>query len=243
MPVKINVAAFKSISFHSDALSVLSSIAHPCAKAGEFMGRILQGRRVVGGFRLTVSDTVSSTQTNIDLSGLEEAGLGRLRSGKTPHFSVKTGGYVQFYVSTGMGQFGVDLRLADAGEGGRATYSTRTLQKGDVFGVILMRPGNFTVTDKKSGKNASYTVLEAVAQKAFLEGGPLPVKCTKNGFDPNKAEVMSGKGVVFLVEDGPSVIYVDQAKDELGRKVNKGLVEKSFTTPRWARPMRASDMK
>ncbi|MFC1672935.1 hypothetical protein ACFL12_02170 [Pseudomonadota bacterium] len=241
MPIKINLAALKSVSMHSDALSVLSSIAHPCKKSGHFIGRVLNGRRHVGTFNLIVGDD-GAAQTNIDLAGFLEPGVGGLRQQKSPRYAVKTDGYVQFFVSSGRGQFVVELRAADKAESPKPAYSTRTLQKGDVYSTILVRPGSYSVEDTKSKKKASYVVVQPGNQKAFLDNGPLAVKCGKNGFDPKTGKVVSGKGVVFLVEDGGAVIHVDQQKDDKGRKI-KGLREEAFKMPRWARPMRASDMK
>jgi len=240
MPIKLNTAAFKTVVSHSDALSVLCSIAHPCQKTGSFQGRVLQGRRVVAKFLLNVDDNATSTQANIDLASLVEGGQVSTRSKKMKAFSLKTGGYALFYVSAGKGRYVVELRKSNAASS-KPVFSSRVLNKGDIFSAQLIRPGRYNVTNTKNDKKAVYdVVVPDGGQKAMLAATPLMVTCSDKGFDPREGEVTASVGVAFVIET-PSAVHIDMYKNEKGKLISS-LATQKIRTPRYVRPMRAGGL-
>lgn len=236
MPVKVNLAAFKAVSFASDALTTLCSIIHPCPKEGMYVGRVLDGGRAVGAFTLMVDPRSQNAQTDIDLAGFSQTGGEWMRMRKMPAYSVKTDGFVQFYVSSGEGRYVVELRNAGTSEGSRASYTTKTLRPGDIFSAILISPGSYGVKDLKSGKKALLVVKKPEHQKQYLSAGPMLFNLGADGFTPASGEVMAGRGAAVLVEEGTAVVHITQAKDDLGRAV-KNLKTDWRRMPGWVKVM------
>jgi len=231
MPLKINTAAIHSISMHSNALSILYSIAHPCEKEGAFVGMVFKGKQVVAQFKLNVNSENSNSQVNIDISSLVAGKKGHKRH----DFFLTPSGFAMFYVSAGESLYVVELREAES-ESKRPFYSTKTLQKGDVYSAMLIRPGLYNVTNTKTKDKATYTVLVPEGgQKAILSAQPLLVNCTKRGFTANSESVPVSEGILFVIETA-SVITIDLFKNEKGELL-KDLRPDKIMAPWWVRPI------
>jgi hypothetical protein len=135
--------------FDSAALTPLCSLIHFIEQPGLYIGEVVHGDNVVGSFRVQAVGDGAARQANIDLA--------LVRGMQEPVHLVLAGGALVFHSSSGT--IGYAVKLWRAGEKRRTVeFDSRKLGADDLFGVTLLYPGNWEVTDEKDRPLCGLTV-------------------------------------------------------------------------------------
>ena len=201
----INKAAFAKTAFESSTVGMLTFIAHPVAKEGNYVGNIYEGDRLMDRFFLTVSEKEKNTQVNVDLGVFNFRDLSA-QGRKT--FVVQAGGYILFYNSKQDIPYRITLeRVNESTKKMAAEFDTQKLNKKDLFVVSLVRPGKYIAT---SDKNKTVNVDVPYPDKKVFEErntiiNPITVRLNPEGFENDEVRLLPSQGLIFQVEDPTSI--------------------------------------
>ena len=189
--------AFTQTTFSSASLAGLCCIAHPVARAGAYTAQVWRGDRVVASVQLLVTESGGEAQANLDCSSLERAGRGLASIAAVGRLALRVRGSLVVNAQQGDG-YRVVLHH---GAGNAVEWDSRRLQPGDVFSVVVLRPGAYAVN---SG-NATATFRALYPDPRRNKGKaprfqPLGIGLTANGFHPREWEVHPGQGMVFRMD-------------------------------------------
>jgi len=163
----INRGTILQNGFDSGRLTPLCVVIHEFQSAGEFQGKVYQDDRPVSNFRLSVNKNSTNKQVNIDLATLtpEEP----RQSGAQPQarFDLQPGGNAVFYVSSGRG--GNAVTINQIGLQSFVVFDSRSLDKGDIFLVTLLRPGQYQLTNAITKIESQVRVNYPIAAGAPLK--------------------------------------------------------------------------
>jgi hypothetical protein len=141
----INRGTLLQSGFDSGRLTPLCLVIHKFQTAGEYLGTVLRDDRPAGNFRLSVNRNSTDKQVNIDLAALPAAEPRQPGIQPATQFTIQPGGNVVFYVSRTQG--GNAVVVHPAGAPAQVVFDSRALDKGDVFLVTLLRPGQYQLTN------------------------------------------------------------------------------------------------
>jgi len=194
MPAFVNMAAMSAMSFRSDALGPLDSVAHPLV-AGKYRGEAWRGDVRLGSFVLDVDDDGDGEQIEIDLCtiGSQNASMAApFRSGQARGYPV----YGVFHCDGGTE--GLHVIVHDEGEQG-PVFDSRALKPGDYYIVTPVRPGNWLLSTGKAGKGVLTVKEPTPGKKPRASAAGAMIKVDDNGFNPAKTQIEAGDGVAFEV--------------------------------------------
>jgi len=163
----INRGTIIQNGFDSGRLSPLCVVIHKFPNAGEFQGKVYQDDKPVGSFRLSVNKSSGNKQVNIDLATLTPGEPRQPGVQSTERFDLQPGGNAVFYVSSGRG--GNAVTVNQIGLPNFVVFDSRSLDKGDVFLVTLLRPGQYKMTNTVSKIESQVKVNYPAAASAPMK--------------------------------------------------------------------------
>lgn len=221
---------YTQIGLDSGSLTMLGTVVHQLGEPGEYRGALHYGPDVKGVFTITADSNSPVAQATVDLAALEKA-----QSGTGPEmekdccgsdgpkdsaggrrYAVNPRGYVLFHVAGGAGGYYVHLRKIDAAEKDKG-YDTRTLNNGDVFTAMILRPGTYSIVNALTKARAEAVVLyPKKGDKPYQPPAPVRIECTAKGFDcQGRIELGVGQGMIFQARV-PSRIEIRLEKPDDG---------------------------
>ena len=241
----LNRTVFTQTTFESRALTVLTTLLHRFNEPGRFQVLIRHPSRPVRELVVRVSKEASKLQVNLDLAGSPASQRGCCDA--DDDIEVAVGGVVGFYPSSGVDGYRVTIaripaRVSGAGETGEGHQqhdreepgkerleldNEAGVPVGDLFSVVLARPGRYLLT----ANDARANVVVALPQRERLRTDqPTLVRLSTTGFEPASLELLAGRAVVVLCEV-PAGIKVEFLEPESGQE--KGRPRKySYRKPR-----------
>jgi hypothetical protein len=175
------------IGLDSGSLTMFGSVVHSLRGPGHYGGVVHRGKDIAASFSIFADEHNSVDQVNIDLAKIGAASngeAGRCLWGAKRHFVVNPRGSAVFHVSGGLGGFSVQLRRAEGGPN-VTVFDSRTLEEGDVFSAIVIRPGRYRMTNLLTQVHAELSVAYPQAGKtAYRAPAPLNIECTRQSFEP-----------------------------------------------------------
>jgi hypothetical protein len=190
----INRGTILQSDFDSGRLTPLCVVIHKFPSTGEFLGTILQDDRSIGNFSLSVTKDSTDKQVNIDLSTLPISEPRQPGSQPEAQFSVQPGGNVLFYVTRASG--GNAVVVHPSGMPAQVVFDSRTLDKGDIFLVTLLRPGQYQLTNTRNKVQSQVKVAYPVQAAAPLTR--LTVQTTNAGQKQFGSKSMELEGIQGL---------------------------------------------
>jgi hypothetical protein len=203
---------YTQIGLDSASLTMLGTIVHQLSQPGVYRGALHHGADVKAIFFITADNNSPVAQVTIDLAGLEKAqsgapssegdgSCGCTQGSNDPsgqRYTVNPRGYVQFHVKSGQGGYYVHLRGIEATENDRG-YDTRTLQNGDAFTAMILRPGTYSIHNTLTKAAAEVVVhYPKVGNKPYIPPLPVRIECTAGGFDTEgRINLGVGQGLIF----------------------------------------------
>ncbi|MBL0063140.1 MAG: hypothetical protein IPP40_17075 [bacterium] len=225
MKPNFNNSIFAATSYDSSSLGVLSTIVHQISEPGEHTGTVYYKDRFIGRFTLVCDEKSTAMQADIDLASF--AAHTEKCGDQTKRFTVKPGGYLQFFVS--QGPAGYHAVLLSQNEQERHAYDTRRLVKGDYFASALIRPGAYAV-EAKGGK-AKSEVRVAYPERG-KEKMQMPAALTISAKAKAESALQVGQGVVYQVEDDDHAVSIKLAKPDDGPTPPRSNKPDAPSTPR-----------
>jgi hypothetical protein len=220
---------YTQIGLDSASLTMLGTIVHSLSLPGEYRGALHSGADVKAVFFITADNNSPVAQVTVDLAGLEKAqssvpssegerSCGCAGGSKDPsgsRYTVNPRGYVLFHVRSGQGGYYVHLRRIDAAENDKG-YDSRTLNNGDAFTAMILRPGTYSIRNTLTKAAAEVMVhYPKVGDKPYVPPPPVRIECTAGGFDTEgRIEVGVGQGLIFHARtDSRIEIKLDKPDD------------------------------
>ena len=198
MPQLINNSAVLRTAFSSNSVTVNCSIAHPVHQLGPYVVFVWRQDRCVASVALEVSDSIGEKQVNLDLFALEN--IGRTQSLSTPsqECALHKDGHLLMLVSQGEGKYYATLNDRT---GQKQLWDSRTLVEGDLYSLLPLVPGLYSVSNQLAGSNASMEVEVQPSPAEFTRTGkkPVYVQCGPTGFEPAQWRTSGAQPVVFAV--------------------------------------------
>lgn len=160
--VTLNRAVFAARPHDSNALTCLDTLLHRFNDAGDFAVFIHRGARMIRRLTVQVTPDNAAAQHNIDLAALEKQDCA-CHSADTVDYTLKAGGVLGFYVSSGIASYSISVRRAstakDAPKEGAVIFdSSKGVAAGDFFAATLVRPGLYRVREQLSKAEATIQV-------------------------------------------------------------------------------------
>jgi hypothetical protein len=228
MKATLNRFLFETQAFDSGALGVLASVVHRCTQAGPYAAVVRRHGREVGTVSWQVSDDMPDMQLSIDLSGVR----GRARGpegcgcdGPSPSPpTLRTGGYVLFHASSGVGGFSVSA--GPENEKAEHVLDSERLGEGDLFALSLLEPAIYSVRNVLGDARGSLSVtFSAERARSIAAQQAQHVEAFADRFEPNEVALASGQGLVFRIhEPARIVVRRERPRHEDGPRGRRGPV-------------------
>jgi hypothetical protein len=211
---------YTQIGLDSGSLTMLGTVVHQIAEAGEYRGVLHHGADVEATFYIKVDKQSAAAQANIDLATLTETTQDECKCssghhGGTRHFVVNPRGYVVFHVSKGGGGYYVVVEKAEENTKGKPFNSTE-LNDGDLFAATILRPGSYSFTNLETKARGELVVTYPTVGK-FANPPPAPARISsgREGLEPKKVVVQPGQGIIFEPK-APSRFKIELLKADDG---------------------------
>lgn len=190
--VVVNAFLFDQTSFDSAGLTPLATIHHPLLTDGVYDGTVIRDGTEVGGISITVNPTSSIMQLELDLGTIgKHSYMGGSR--RVPEYVVGYGAYLTLCVKQDSGCYSFKLWNRATGA---IEQDSGTLQSGDLFAVVLLRPGSYTVREELSGTEVELEVTQILAGDTSAIPEPLQIDIATIGSEANMVS-SPGQSIVF----------------------------------------------
>jgi hypothetical protein len=215
----LNKSMLRQATIDSGSLATMSSIIHKVAEQGVYRGILYRGEANVGKFSLKVSDNSKTSseegaplqQVDIDLASLENLTGAK---GKPVSFTLRTGGHVVFYVSTGSKEYAVELFRLEKQKEPIKVFDSRVLGRGDIFTAQVMRPGSYAIRNIKGKGNADLKVEYPEPEKLERNIDPVLVECSNGTMNPAEVKIQSVQALMFnCIQESRITIVLKKAED------------------------------
>ena len=131
-----------------------------------------------------VNDT--SNQINIDLSNIMSL------------YTLKKGDYAVFYVSTGAGGYSIEIYRFERGSQIK-TFDSKELKDGVIFSAMVIRPGNYLITNTINNAKADLIVNYPELGKMKKILIPINLEINTKEIIPNKININPSQGLIFKI--------------------------------------------
>lgn len=238
MKARINSHVIKARNVASYPLGVLGSIAHPIKEEGEYLGIINLKNQEIARFSLKVDADSKETQVDIDFAEVHKQSFQKSSDGLLK-YNLNSKGYLMLYASSGPGGYHISLKKIK-GKTVKSVFDSKSLSKGDLFILTLLRPGDYELIEKSSRSVSKITVTyPKVEKKPFSPGKPVTISILDTGFS-SKAKAIKvdpGQGIVMQIKSTKSAIVAKLVKPDDGpKKRNRGKRKNESHT--WVNPRR-----
>jgi hypothetical protein len=210
----INQQLFRHVESRSASFNNLCTIIHKLAAEGVYTGEVVQGKRLLGTFRLTCNRKNSASQANIDLSGFDALFRAGLPAAAVPtEFAVGQDGYVVFYASGHHTDLYVKLAKLPQ-EKGSPAFDSRKLGAGDLVAFRLLQPGSYTISNQSGSQKAELTVLSAGDRlyPDLTKLDPVKVTLSEKSFAPAKIEKWPTQALIISIETAGAALDLERVK-------------------------------
>ncbi len=213
---------FTRTGFDSGALTRLATIAHPIAEPGMYRITVIRDDEEVVDHIVSVDDTSTAAQLDVDLAALAPGGAARLArpattggccGGGIAPGTLRPGGYLQFLVGSGDREYAAVVHRVDRIDGERTEeFDTRRLMPGDVVAAVLLRPGLYTVEDVGAGGKARVHVRYPERGERLHPSPPLTIDLAAK---PRVVEADPAQGLLLNADKGSRFVVTLEKPEEL----------------------------
>jgi hypothetical protein len=221
----INTYALNQNPVDSASIGPLGFAVHGITKTGNYIGTVTNNGQYAGTFRVSVTDASQETQADIDLASFaagvqpapdccKDADLPAGAS-NVPTYEIGLNGYVELYASNGPAVYQATLDMINADGSLTGEFDSTSLNKDDIFVVMLMRPGRYLLEDRTTGATTHVTVsYPPDPDGAFVQPDPINIS-VGGGFDQQELTVLPSQGMIFTMSsDGHSVRLTLETPDD-----------------------------
>lgn len=166
MKAQINTHLFTQTRFDSGALTPSNFVVHPFANCGRYHADVSRNGALLYSFIIDVSEHHQEKQISVDLAQLDAKLRSKGHNDCACHpddniFSLAENGYGLFYASKGSGGYSVKVHPLNTDRCDHAEiFDSTALTKDDLFGITLLRPGDYILRDAKNKIECKIHVTE-----------------------------------------------------------------------------------
>lgn len=156
MKAQINTHLFTQTRFDSGALSPALFVVHPFMNCGQYQADVYRNELFLFSFIIDVSEQHPEKQISVDLSLLESKHKTHPSHDNCCHaehnrYLLSENGYALFYTSKGASGYSVKTHPLQGEKNDRSElFDSANLSKDDLFGLTLLRPGDYILREVKS---------------------------------------------------------------------------------------------
>jgi len=216
---------FTRTGFDSGALSRLATIAHPVAESGLYRLTVIRDDQEVVEHIVSVDESSTASQLDIDLAALAPGGAARLSrpattggccGGGTAPGALRPGGYLQLMVGSGTSEYAAVLRRVDLqGDERPEEFDSRKLMPGDLVAGVLLRPGLYSIEDVGAGGTARVHVRYPEPGERLTPSEPLTIEFSRRS---RVVEADPAQGIVLNAGKGSRFVVTLEKADELSER-------------------------
>lgn len=202
MTARINRFLLEQTRYDSGELNQPGFVVHQYPRAGHYRIEVRRHDQVRCVLDLDVDAECSEKQVSIDLAACDkpapDTGCG---CQKTAHrFRLDKEGFALFYVGSGAGGYRVRSYPVSAKDE-ELLFDSAHLQKGDLFGTTLLRPGRYRVEELHQ-KLQTYLVVAPVKPGTTRYVPPEPLHLALDSFRKQKdgLRLQQAQGIIFHAE-------------------------------------------
>ncbi|MGC1511089.1 hypothetical protein [Ketobacter sp.] len=240
MSLRLNRHVLEQTRYDSGLLGQLGFVVHPYPDAGHYKVEIYRHDKLQQALLIDVNASSGDSQLSIDLAATEHK-----RPPQDPcccdddsgsnykSRQLAKGGYALFYVGSGSGGYHVKSYALDPDSKQDSFDSTR-LNRGDLFGITLIRPGHYHVTNTPKKRHGKISV-EAVSASKTPYQPPEALQIEVDTLtDNNKAVTLTqAQGMVFHASQDDRILIELDADT-----IKKQQPEENRKTARWSKHRR-----
>lgn len=212
MKTKINRDIFTQTRFQSNVLSQLGFIVHQYKESGRYQADVSRHGKPMYSFQIDVCKNHKKPQFSADLAALDKS----IRGGNErsaakecccePHdsvFELLEGGFGLFYVGSGSGGYSVCTYPID--QKPHTVFDSTALGDGDMFGITLLRPGQYVFLEHNKNIKAAIEVEEVKPGKTRYVP-PDPVYVNSQQLQKSKViKLRAAQGLIYKASGGESI--------------------------------------
>lgn len=239
MSASINRHMFTETGTDTGALTVLGTVVHQFPDEGDYVVEVHHGDRLVGSRLLVVDDEYHTVQVSYDLAAFgadEGCDCHGHCSCEADFDCIREDGFAVFHVGSGAGGYRVTVDpVGERRE--RREFDSAALGDDDTVGVLLLRPGRYSVRNDRDGSRAEVTVRYPDGLADTATRAPVEFTVSDEGIEPRSVEVDPGRGLRFDVETEARLVVEleaahEKATDDVGRPaVRRPRLGIASTTP------------
>lgn len=221
MKTKINRHIFTQTRFQSDAISQLGFVVHQYTDSGRYQVDVNRHGKLVYSFQVDVCKHYKKPQFSADLAKLDKLIRGGSDSKSEKNccceaedtvFELLEGGFGLFYVGSGSGGYSVCSYPIDEKVKSATAFDSAALSEGDLFGITLLRPGQYAFVEKSSQHKVAIEVAAVMPSKSrYVPPDPLHVdsKMLKKGL---VIKLSAAQGLIYKASGGGESIAIELIK-------------------------------
>ena len=188
-------------------------MARPIGGEGVYRVDVWRANRVVAFVQLLVSSSAVEAQAVVECASLERAARGFAADATAGRLPLRPNGWLVVHAADGEGYSVTAHRTADGGDG----WDSRTLREGDVFSLVLLRPGAYQMVNATSGASASLRVIYPDPRSNTRDRVPLTpaeIRLSSRGFEPDDTTLRPGQGIIVRVGSEARIVIRLTAEDD-----------------------------
>lgn len=242
MKAQINTHLFTQTRFDSGALSPANFVVHPFMNCGQYQADVSRNGTLLFSFVIDVSEHHPEQQISVDLALLESKQRESPRHDTCCHanhqrYLLSENGYALFYTSKGAGGYSVKTHPISGDKNDRSElFDSTALNKDDLFGITLLRPGDYSLRDAKSKLECKIHV-EAVkpGKEAYRPPEALHIDAQIIKKSGGQLKLMQAQGLVVRCEGLSRIVIEYQGSSDADTKMPGGKAKKTSKTAvaRW----------
>jgi hypothetical protein len=181
VPQLIDNPGILRTAFSSAGLTANCSIAHPMPQSGRYVVLVGKQERSVASVLLEVSESDGEKQATVDVFAMENTGRTQALNTPSQSCTIRKGGYLLLCASQGQGSYYVTVSDRT---GQKQLWDSRKLADGDLYSLLPIVPGVYSVTNDISRSSATMEVPFRHHAADRTAKRPVYVKCGPAGFAP-----------------------------------------------------------
>lgn len=230
MKNRINHYIFSQTRFKSSSLTQLGFVVHQFNDNGLYHAEVSRHGKPVYSFQIDVSKHNKEMQLSLDLEKLNptskkattKADPCKCSCENTDQtFELNEGGYGLFYVGSGSG--GYSVLTTPLNRKDKDVFDSTALGNDDLFGITLLRPGQYTLIENSQDIKIGLEVEAAKAgNKAYTPPEPVHLEA-KNLKKSKNVKLKSAQGLIYKAsgKDNITIELIKPADKETDKKDSK----------------------
>jgi hypothetical protein len=196
----------ENTNFRTNTIGPLAYLVHKLNGVGSYQMEIYNGDKIIHTSEIICSGETNGTSENIDLSKIYS------KSGLTNKFRLNdSNAYMLFYNSKEFSSNRIVIRKNSVIE-----FDSLKPQKGDLFVLNLLKPGEYELSNKSTKKalkiNVAYPSLDISKEERRTESNKI------NSANFKDCSIMPNQGIVIELDDKLNELEIKLLKENLPDK-------------------------